>query len=170
MGIATNFDISPPPSNSSIAPSNSLTTPHLFLETDVCKLWHKQDTTFKLPKGRVGVILTSPIAYKSPKNAVLTKLFITLFSDSLTELAYDAELAGIHKSIGQTSYGIDITVKGYHHKLADFLETILERMISLKIDPERFEASKDRLVRSYRSYKVSEPITLASYAMDRQLV
>ena len=80
--------------------------------------------------------------YASPRAAVLTHLFTDLLQDSLNELAYDAELAGISYPVGSTKYGVDFTAYGYSEKLPSFLLEVVERMLTLQVDPQRFELAK----------------------------
>jgi len=162
--IATDFKIKPPP------PPATSVLPQLLLDSPILKIWHKQDITFKLPKGRIGFVLTSPKAYLDPRHAVMTRLFVDVFRDSLTEFAYDAELAGVHSSVRHTTDGIDLTVSGYHDKLPAYLNTIVERLTSVRVEPERFLAIRDRYTRALRSFQSNEPISLAAFAMQQVLL
>ena len=165
--IAANFDLKAPPAD--VADPAMATVPRLLQDTPRCKLWHKQDTTFLLPKGRIAFVLTSPIAYTDPERSAMTRLFADMFKDALNEFAYDAELSGIQYSVNSTQYGIDISVSGYHDKLPDFLYTVVERLVTLRVDAERFPLIKDTYQRSLRSFKSSEPVSLSSFMLTRLL-
>ena len=47
----------------------------------------------------------SPEAYGSPEQAVMTRLFASLIDDELSELSYDAELAGLRYSVSNSQSG-----------------------------------------------------------------
>ena len=51
-------------------------------------------------------------AYVSPEAAVLTRLFVKLLGDDLSEAAYDAELAGLSYSASATKQGFLVTFYG----------------------------------------------------------
>ena len=53
-----------------------------------------------------------PEAYASPEAAVLTRLFVKLLDDRLSELSYEAELAGLGYSALNTTYRFMITFGG----------------------------------------------------------
>jgi insulysin len=77
--------------------------------------------------------------------------------DSLTEYAYDAELAGLHYSILNHSQGLDVSVGGYNDKMSVLLEKVLITMRDLKITDERFDIMKERLTRSFKNFDYTEP-------------
>jgi len=53
-----------------------------------------------------------PEAYTTPEAAVLTRLFVKMLDDRLSELSYDAELAGLGYSILNTTYGFLVSFGG----------------------------------------------------------
>jgi insulysin len=92
------------------------------------QLWHKQDTVFKKPKGIVFVDLSTPLAYDSPANTVLTRLFSAMIKDGLNEFAYDAEVAGLHYEVLNTTQGMQIQLSGYNDKLLTLLEAVCAKV------------------------------------------
>ena len=52
---------------------------------------------------------SSPLAYRDPLHCNMNRLFVMLFKDSLTEYAYDAELAGLKYSVNVNIYGINVS-------------------------------------------------------------
>lgn len=90
----------------------SSTTPRVVHSTDLLRLWHKQETRFGAPKAVIYLKLVCPEAYSTPENAVLTRLMVKLLSDQLSEISYEAELAGLAYSISNTTSGFLLTFSG----------------------------------------------------------
>lgn len=81
----------------------------------------------------------SPILNVTPRNAVLSRLFCDLFSDSITEDVYDADLAELNFNLWNTSHWIQISAGGFSDKLAVLTEKMLEKFVNYKVDEARFQ-------------------------------
>jgi hypothetical protein len=59
-----------------------------------------------------GILITffSPLAYRDPLHCNMNRLFVMLLKDSLTEYAYDAELAGLNYNVNVSIYGINVSI------------------------------------------------------------
>ena len=66
-------------------------------------------------------------------------------TDSLTEFAYDAELAGLAYSFSQHSLGLYVVLHGYNDKLHVLAKDVLERVKTLKVKPERLAVMMDQV-------------------------
>jgi secreted Zn-dependent insulinase-like peptidase len=77
------------------APALSLSYPVCLRKDDRASVWFKQDVTFRKPKAVAYCRVSLPAAYASPSAAVACQLFTMLVEDSLSEFAYDAELASL---------------------------------------------------------------------------
>jgi insulysin len=75
----------------------------------------------------------------------LIRLFSDLVNDSLTEFAYDADLAGLSYNFASNTLGVSISVKGYNDKLPVLAGTLLEKIKGLKIKPERLSVVKEQV-------------------------
>lgn len=84
-------------------------------------------------------IANSPILNVTPRNAVLSRLFCDLFSDSITEDVYDADLAELSFNLWNTSHWIQISAGGFSDKLAVLTEKMLEKFVNYKVDEARFQ-------------------------------
>jgi insulysin len=63
-------------------------------------------------------------------------------TDSLTEYAYNAELAGLRYTIGASDRGLQIHLSGYNDKLPVLARHVVEHLRDLAIKPERMEVMK----------------------------
>ncbi|KAI0748561.1 Metalloenzyme, LuxS/M16 peptidase-like protein [Daedaleopsis nitida] len=140
-----------------------LKRPHLIRETPLSSLWHKKDDQFWIPKAQVIMDLRSPIPNSSARASVMTRLFADLVTDSLTEFAYDADLAGLSYNFSHQSLGLYVTLSGYNDELHLLAKTVLERAKNLKVDPERLEVMKDQAKREYENYFLGSPYRLSNY-------
>ena len=73
-------------------------------------------------------------------------------TDSLTEFAYDADLAGLAYNFSHQSLGLYVALSGYNDKLHVLAKTVLERAKNLKVDPDRLEVMKDQVSNVFTVY------------------
>ena len=116
--------------------------PRVIHSSPLSRLWYKEDTKFLLPKAVLKFELRNPLVYLDPVNVNMANLYVELLKDSLTEYSYMAELAGLKYSLNATNYGLSVSVSGFSDKMDVLLETVVERMASLRIDPQRFAILK----------------------------
>lgn len=147
------------------APSDLRPTqrPQLLCHDAKARLWHKQDDRFFLPKANVALLLRTPAVNHSPRSAVLSRLFVELVKDALCEYSYDADVAGLHYNLDSQVDGVDIIVGGYNDKLPRLLQSILDSLTQLQVDPKRFEIIKDQVRRNYQNFDLEEPFQHAAY-------
>jgi insulysin len=89
-----------------------------------------------------------------------------LLKDSLTEYAYDAEVAGLSYNIENQLEGMLLAMGGYNDKLAVLLEKVIQKMRHFQVDPERFRLLKDQLRRSYKNFSLEPPYQHALYYLS----
>lgn len=65
---------------------------------------------YKRPKACMNFDFSNPIVYTDPLNCNLTHMLIRLFKDNLKEYLYDAELAGLHLNVTNTTTGINVSL------------------------------------------------------------
>ncbi|KAJ8483108.1 hypothetical protein ONZ51_g4915 [Trametes cubensis] len=137
--------------------------PFLVRETPLSSLWHKKDDQFWVPKAQVIMDIRSPVPNTSGRTFVMTRLFADLVTDSLTEFAYDADLAGLSYYFGGHSLGLYMTLNGYNDKLHVLAKHVLERVRNLKVSPDRLEVMKDQAKREYENFFLGQPYRLSDY-------
>lgn len=137
--------------------------PVIIKDSPVLRLWWKQDTEFLKPKTIIGLEMSNPLAYSDPLNCNLAHLYVQVFKDHINEYLYAADLAGLRMSITNTTNGISVLVSGYSDKQIKFLETLLDKMFDLEIDPKRFEILKEQYIRSLKNFKAEQPYQQSIY-------
>ncbi|KAG9318652.1 Metalloenzyme, LuxS/M16 peptidase-like protein [Chiua virens] len=137
--------------------------PHLIYKTDISEVWYKKDDQFWLPKACVVIDIRSFTASDTPRASVLTRLFSDLVNDSLTEYAYDADLAGLGYNMGAHNLGVTISVKGYNDKLPQLTRRIIETVRNLQVHQDRLEIMKEKLKRHWENFFMSQSYQLSEY-------
>ncbi|KAF9357740.1 Insulinase (Peptidase M16) [Mortierella sp. NVP85] len=143
-----------------------LTTPVLLKHTHQMRIWHKKDDVFWVPKVNMYFQLKSPLSYSSPMNNVKTQLYVNLLKDALNEYSYDADLAGLAYSLDTTVEGMVLYVEGYNDKAHVLLQKVIEKMKTLKVEPDRFRLIQDQVDRMFRNFKLESPHQHAMYYMS----
>ncbi|KAI8989729.1 insulin-degrading enzyme [Trametes punicea] len=137
--------------------------PFLIRETPLSSLWHKKDDQFWVPKAQVIMDIRSPVPNSSARAFVMTRLFADLVTDSLTEFAYDADLAGLSYYFGAHSLGLYVTLNGYNEKLHVLAKHVLERARNLEVRSDRLDVIKDQAKREYENFFLGQPYRLSDY-------
>ncbi|TDH66157.1 hypothetical protein CCR75_009096 [Bremia lactucae] len=175
--ICNDFSIVTPSCSNTINGSkrdHTMCPPQLLQQNEQCRLWYKPDVQFRKPKMMLHFLFYSPSLSTSPIHAVLTSLFVRYLKDKLTEVSYDAELAGMKYEIGFTSRAIEFHVGGYSQKLPIFLTKVLGQMIELTktdymYEQAIFDRVKDRTKRMYENFFLEEPYQHAVHTCSELL-
>ncbi|EMD39456.1 hypothetical protein CERSUDRAFT_45720 [Gelatoporia subvermispora B] len=149
------------PENLLVEKKDPAKAPTCIRRTDSSALWYKADDQFWVPKGEVRVEIRSPIAYGTPRHAVLTRLLSDLVEDALSEIAYDAELAGLTYSVSSARSGLVISVGGYSDKLPLLLRMVFETLKDINIDPERLKVIAEQVKLEYDNFYLGQPSSVA---------
>jgi insulysin len=160
--IPTNFSLAAEPVPAGEADDAG---PVLIIDTDKFEVHHKLDRTFRRPKVDVRIMLLTPLAYSSPRNHVLSNIFVSLLADELTEYSYDADLAGLSYSLRCVEQGVQLAVSGYSDRLQVLLGAILDKMATFRANPERFAMIYDQWERQWANFDKDQPYQHAMYGV-----
>ncbi|KAI0634940.1 LuxS/MPP-like metallohydrolase [Trametes polyzona] len=137
--------------------------PLLVLRSDLSQLWHKKDDQFWVPKAHVRIVVKSPLAYTTPRHAMLTRVLVDLVDDALAEITYDAALAGLSYSISCQICGLTASVGGYNDKIHTLLRIVLDKLRGLRAQPDRLHVIKENIQREYENFYMGQPSNLSEY-------
>eukprot|EP00899_Mesostigma_viride_P003587 jgi/Mesvir1/13229/Mv12754-RA.3 len=144
--IATRLEIAP------IAPGDeAMPCPRLVVNTPVAKLWYFRDTTFLAPRTNVYFAISSDAAYRNPREAALTELYLRLLEDSLTEISYMASLAELYSSIAPHTQRLELKLNGFSDKLPVYADQIFQAVAGLVVKQDRFEVVREELARAIKN-------------------
>lgn len=145
--------------------------PHVFNNVDKSTLptkieasnglavWYKQDTTFKVPKGYIYIGIDSPYSIACIENIAMTRLFVDLYTNTVVEENYDAELACIHYHLYAHQGGITLQVSGISENQPRLLEKLLYRLMHHNISQENFNLFKQQLITHWNNSDKSKSIS-----------
>ncbi|CAE7211015.1 unnamed protein product [Rhizoctonia solani] len=131
--------------------------------TDLSTVWHKKDDQFWIPKARIILRLLNPICNPTPRHSLLSRMFVELVKDALTEFTYDAELAGMKYSIGCDGASIMVVSEGYNDKLSVLVEHVLERVKNITIIQDRITVVAEQLQQEIENFYLTQPCILSNY-------
>ncbi|GMK56588.1 hypothetical protein CspeluHIS016_0304280 [Cutaneotrichosporon spelunceum] len=137
--------------------------PELLRDNEISRLWHKQDDRFWLPKTNVHLELRSPLMEATPRTAVLTRLLCDAFTDSITEDVYDAELAELSFHLWYSGDSMSLLIGGFSDKLPLLTETMLNKLMNFKVDPDRFDKLVYQAKMQWSNFPLAEPYQVAHY-------
>lgn len=105
------------PENFELAPFDSDLSKHplIIMDTEILRVWHKQDNFYLKPKACMSFDMSNPIAYLDPLNCNLNYLMVALIKDQLNEYLYDADLADLKLQVAPRSNGIDVRITLNRH-------------------------------------------------------
>ena len=116
--------------------------PNLLEDGPGFRLWFKQDDQFESPKVQLMALLASPLAYDTPKDAALARLYAGMIRERLNEFAYPASQVGLEYRLENGVRGLELRLSGYPETIERLLAQLLTDMKAQEIDPVRFETLK----------------------------
>ncbi len=139
--------------------------PEILDEQPGFRLWHLQDTEYRVPKGVIYVAIDSPYAVKNTRNIVITRLCVEMFLDTLAKQTYPAEIAGINYNMYTHQGGVTLSISGFSEKQPELLKMILDKFAARGFGSKRFESIKNQLHRSWSNASKDRPISQLFNAM-----
>ena len=130
--------------------------PEVVYNENGVKLYFGKDHEFLRPKGVIGFKILFPKETMSVKHRVYSRLYVACVNESLNELSYPAKLAGLNYSIREGYEGIYIDVNGYKESAMALFELLLDHMVDFSITEDKFLAIKDKVVRDYNNFALSD--------------
>jgi secreted Zn-dependent insulinase-like peptidase len=122
-------------------------------------VWYKQDTSFKVPKGYIYLGIDSPYSIESAGTIAMTRLFVDLYTNTVVEENYDAELAGIHYHLYAHQGGITLQLSGISENQPKLLEKLLHRLTHHDSTEDNFILFKQQLIKHWQNSNKSKSIS-----------
>lgn len=132
-------------------------TPELIKSVDGLALWYKQDNSFQVPRSDFYASIRSPFANETPKNTVLTELYVRAVNDQMNEFAYSARLGGLRFKLYKHMRGFALKISGYNDKQAQLLERVVTHLKKPNITPAGFALLKSELMRELDNANYKRP-------------
>ncbi len=143
--------------------------PEIIDESNGITAWFKQDQSFDIPKGYIYLNIDIPVCVSSDINIAMTRLFINLFSDNVTEEHYNAELAGMHYHLYPHQSGMTLQISGVSEKQPLLLEKLINSLRNQSFCEEKFNLFKFQLIKYIKNTQGSKSISLLFSALSSTL-
>ena len=140
-----------------------LVIPHPIIDGKFTKFWFQQDLRFKKPKAKLILRINSPVVYTSPRNAVLTQLYVDVVREGLNEFGYPVRLSGLDFNISYSKKGIILSFSGFSDKILDLAKSIVSRLKNININHKTFKILKEIRSRKYKNFVYEQPFKQAFY-------
>lgn len=135
------------------------THPVIVAQGESYRIWHKKDDEFNVPKGHMYLSLDSAQASKTASHAALTRLYVEMLLDYLTECTYQAEVAGLNYNIYPHQGGITLHLTGFTGNQETLLALLIHKARERNFTQARFDTIKKQLLRSWRNMSQAKPIS-----------
>nr|WP_224745987.1 insulinase family protein [Neiella litorisoli] len=132
--------------------------PRLLVKLAGLKMWHGQSQRFHQPKGHLYIASDSPMVDAKPQHRAWTKLYVDMLYDELSEITYQAEIAGIGYELFAHSTGVSLHLGGFTGRQSFLLELIFERFRKPELSEQRFEEIRYQLLRNIKNQANSGPL------------
>lgn len=153
-------------------PNRGVATPIVLLDDETGRVYYNQDTLYQIPKVDLIFTLRSPeITPARSRTIALTELYVKCVEDSLNDIAYTAQQAGLRFSIkaADNNNGVRIQVQGYSDKASQLFDAIVKYLVNPGCDEAKFNRYKDLLLRSYADKALDSPVEQAIEALKNIL-
>lgn len=146
------------PDDLSVKPLRQVSVkPELIKSSEGLALWYKQDDSFQVPRSDFYVSVRSPRANASPRDTVLTDLYVRAINDQLNEFTYTARLGGLSFRLYRHNRGFAVKISGYNDKQAQLLNQVVQTLKHPQISEERFTFIKHEMIRDLNNFNHKRP-------------
>lgn len=121
------------------------------------RIWYRQASEFRVPKGMIYVSFRSPLVGATAKQKAAATLYTRMVTEALNEYTYPAVLAGLGFDFYRHAQGISLRVRGYNDKQMALLEELLESIASQSFDAVRFERVRSDMIRELSNTVARRP-------------
>ena len=125
--------------------------------------YYSQNSSFKVPKTRVYIDILNPLAYESPKNASLARIYTQLLNYKLQEDFYAAYLLGYNFELVNNTKGLQLVLNGYSDKIEFFTLELLRAIFAAKFTRQQFLLAQQEVLQDWENLELSAAYRLANY-------
>lgn len=154
------------PSNLALLRSDIPNPPRQLLDKENGILWFQEDKEFKQPKGKVSLLLETPITSSSPNNKVKTLLYQKALQESLNEWKYQVNLAGLDFSVSYHIRGLQLIFEGYSEHIPKLMKQLANQLRNLTISEENFEIIKNDFKRGLNNLQYDKAYQKVLYELN----
>ncbi|MBI5770771.1 MAG: insulinase family protein [Verrucomicrobia bacterium] len=130
------------------------------------QLFYAADTEFQRPQTALVFRFVPVRDVGTVDTAALLRLYSACLGDSLDAVAGDAALAGVEFGTDASLEGFKLTVTGFGDSPVRYATHVAEQLRTFALTPQRFDAVKEAVLRTLRSYHETEAYVLARDRRD----
>ncbi|MBI3154831.1 MAG: insulinase family protein [Burkholderiales bacterium] len=124
-----------------------------LIDQPALSLVHLQDTGFERPQVAHLARFVLPRQRATLRDAVRLMFYAACIDEALTETRYVAAEAGLRFRLSASLEGVSFGVEGYDASAARLLDEVAPGLRDCPIEPARFDAIKDRLLRGLAAFE-----------------
>ena len=143
--------------------------PVLLVNEPGLELYYAPDLEFQRPQTAFSLRFKPVRELASADSVALLRIYEACLRDFLEPITSDALLAGLDLTLDVNLLGVRVSVAGYGDSAARFVDDVVGHLRGFKVEPARFEALKETVLRSLRSYPQTEAYALARDRRDAML-
>ncbi len=140
--------------------------PLALIDEPGLQLYYAEDTEFQRPQTTMIFRFVPTREVASADHAALLRLYAACLGDALDAVAGDAALAGIETKTDATLEGLRLDVSGFADSPVRYAAHVAGQLRTFELTTARFEAVKEAVLRSLRSYDETEAYQLARDRRD----
>jgi insulysin len=138
------------------------TKPQMLQDTAGMRVWHFLDDIYHLPVVTLNMDLVTPLVSSSAYNALLAMLFSNMFADYMTDVTYQASLAGLSFSFFPTNTGMRLEFSGFTQYFQKFVGLVVDALVHMQVDVQRLGRILDQTEHSLVNFRYASPLSQAS--------
>ena len=149
---------------------STLEKPKLLKDTDGVEVWLTHSKQFQGQKGKIDILLNTPMSSANAKNQMLAKLFASAMNSQQLSLVDRAGQAGIGIQFlfNKTDFVVSLSEFNAKHPL--LVERIFTELADWSISDAEFAKAKDSLRQNLINREKSPPIRQLGDLLGRQLM
>ncbi|MYB35428.1 MAG: hypothetical protein F4X92_10000 [Gammaproteobacteria bacterium] len=133
-------------------------------------LWHQYDAEFGDPRANLYITFLSPVPNQSPRDRIMTELYVQLVIDQLSDIVYDAYLAGISHELFSHYRGVTLKISGFEGPQSDLLKVILDALMNPDLGQQKLEIVRQSVERSLKNVFRDTPANQSIHELYRILM
>ena len=142
------------------------TVPGPIVDEPGLRVWHLQDTSFKVPRAGLAATIHLPGKVTTLADKMNLRLWTALVQQHLASELDQARVANIQPFFNADPDGLYIEVRGYDDKLDEVLDALVAGALAAPIDPEQFDIIRRDRIRQYRNTLTDRPIDQVGWALN----
>lgn len=132
--------------------------PEMITQAPGIHFWFGQDQEIHPPKGHLYVSMESPAIGADIKTRAMSRVLIEMLQDHLTDLTYQAEMAGLGYDLFAHASGMSLHMGGFSGRQSFLLELVLANLISPQLQENRFREIRNQLIHNLTNSLDNRPI------------